>query len=178
MEEWEKIDERNLNELKNIINKYNWESILTKENISNLWVITQHADKEPVFQEKILKKISEFGEKKSEKLNDEEKIKLKEFLAMLEDRILTNKYHFQKYGSQWEKKTDERYLPVPVLKDIDWLNNKIDLFDIKTFYDIDFFDMSDSKDIEILNQRRKGNFPKDIEKIEDYAKKNNKWKIM
>ena len=94
-------------------------------------------------------------------------------ISKLEDRILTNKYHYQKYGTQWTRDKRNTYSLVPILKNIDLLYEKIDLSNIKTFENNNFLNMNKKEDREILNIRR---FERLMEKIENYTKSNKVWR--
>ena len=183
-EEWKEIDKRNQEELKGIIENNGWEYLFkNNQNFKNAWTIIQHADNNPSFQKDFLDQYNKFINNNQENiLDNQEKILIRQGIAMLKDRYLTNTEGFQIYGSQWTK-SDDKYNLVPVLKDISGdFNDIISSLDIN-FSDIKtenpgmvFLDLNDIQDREILNRRRSGNFIPDIAKIEAYAYKQKVWR--
>ena len=167
----EDIDKRNIDELKNIINKVGWEKIFNNlERLNRTWLLIQHADFDINFQEFFLEKLKNNQKDLIEKFSDKKDI-IKNHIVMLDDRILTNKYGYQKYGSQWRKNQEDIYELVPILKenikDIDWKQIRNNSNIIETY---DLFKLSDIQD---LNKKRA---EMGMKSIQEYARSNKEWK--
>jgi len=87
-----KISISNANFLKKIIEEHGFtgKSKIGEEGATAAWLIVQHADNDPDFQEQYLK------------LAKETKDLDNKFIAYLEDRVLVNKGKKQIYGTQFE----------------------------------------------------------------------------
>jgi len=86
-------DFKNLNEAKEIIEKYGWPKIteIGKDGQNNFWLIVQHADQDILFQKLALSKM--------EKLMETKEIDLENY-AFLYDRVQCNLNYKQLYGTQ------------------------------------------------------------------------------
>ena len=86
-------DFKNLNEAKEIIEKYGWPKIseIGKDGQNNFWLIIQHADQDILFQKLALSKM--------EKLIGTKEIDLENY-AFLYDRVQCNLNYKQLYGTQ------------------------------------------------------------------------------
>jgi hypothetical protein len=86
-------DFKNLNEAKEIIEKYGWPKIteIGKDGQNNFWLIVQHADQDILFQKLALSKM--------EKLIGTKEIDLENY-AFLYDRVQCNLNYKQLYGTQ------------------------------------------------------------------------------
>ncbi|MDW8850831.1 DUF6624 domain-containing protein [Flavobacterium sp. MMLR14_040] len=86
-------DFKNLNEAKEIIEKYGWPKIteIGKDGQNNFWLIVQHADQDILFQKLTLSKM--------EKLMETKEIDLENY-AFLYDRVQCNLNYKQLYGTQ------------------------------------------------------------------------------
>lgn len=92
-EDWdENLDKRNTARLKEIIGKIGWPTIskVGERGSTDAWMISQHADLEPEFQERCLELMKEAGQD----------VLLKD-LAYLEDRVRMNTGKPQLYGTQF-----------------------------------------------------------------------------
>jgi tetratricopeptide (TPR) repeat protein len=89
----EQIDKDNQRFLDSIIGIYGWpdNSLVGKDGAIAAWLIAQHADTDPEFQEKCLKLMKRaFSKNEIDKQN----------YAYLVDRVMLKKYGFQLFGSQ------------------------------------------------------------------------------
>jgi len=104
--EWDdKIDVRNTNRMKKIIEMVGWPTIsrFGAQTSNDAWLLVQHADHDVEFQKHCLELMKQ--------LPEEETIKI--YLAYLEDRVAVNEKRPQIYGTQfWEH--DGVYEPRPI----------------------------------------------------------------
>lgn len=104
----QKIDVKNTEKLKKIIQKHGWPtiSLVGKEGANAAWLITQHADHNIEFQKSclaLLKKAVKQGEASPSDL------------AYLQDRVLVNTGKKQVYGTQFQQK-DDKLVPYPIVE--------------------------------------------------------------
>ena len=100
------IDARNTDRLDRIIADIGWPSIskVGPEASTNAWLIAQHADEDPSFQERCLELM------KAEHAGEVEK----QNIAYLEDRVMEKKEGVQIYGTQFEIDGSGNYGPKPI----------------------------------------------------------------
>lgn len=106
-----RIDNKNLDQLKVIVNETGWPVISTygEDADRTAFLVAQHADRDIAFQGQILSLLTELVIKKE--TNPEN-------YALLYDRVLTNQGKSQWFGSQGECKGSE-WIPVPIEASID-----------------------------------------------------------
>lgn len=87
------VDKENTEKLKKIVEKVGWPRIdvFGKEAVNNAWLIIQHADLDPKFQQKCLDLMKGLDESDVDKAD----------IAYLEDRIRMNTNNKQLYGTQF-----------------------------------------------------------------------------
>lgn len=116
----QKLDQQNTKRLKEIVQVHGWltKTKVGKEASNAAWILVQHSDHDPKFQEYCLNLM-----KKSPKGEVNPKN-----IAYLEDRISVAKKGMQKYGTQFEDKGDYLVLrPVENLDDLDNLRKEMGL---------------------------------------------------
>jgi len=104
--EWDyAVDEKNTARLKEIIEERGWPTITSvgKKAASAAWLLAQHADKDPAFQEKCLSLMKELPEDEVILWN----------IALFEDRVRMNTGRPQLYGTQF-RMSEGNFGPVPI----------------------------------------------------------------
>lgn len=104
--EWDtSVDELNTARLKEIIEEQGWPtiSLVGKKAASAAWLLAQHADKDPAFQEKCLELMKRLPEDEVVLWN----------IALFEDRVRTNTGRPQLYGTQF-KMSEGQFGPLPI----------------------------------------------------------------
>jgi vesicle coat complex subunit len=99
------VDEANTARLREIIEKQGWptKTLVGTEAASAAWLIAQHADKEPAFQEKCLELMKQLPENEVTLWS----------IAFLEDRIRVNTNRPQLYGTQFGARNGS-FGPLPI----------------------------------------------------------------
>ncbi|KKW48271.1 MAG: hypothetical protein UY99_C0007G0024 [Parcubacteria group bacterium GW2011_GWA1_59_11] len=120
----DKIDRANTSELKKIIRKHGWPTIpmVGKKASFNAWLLAQHADREPKFQERVLKFLIKVDEKYPGAIN-------RAHIAFLTDRLLVAKRKPQEFGTQFyfDKSKKLRLNPLQSKRKINELRKRYDL---------------------------------------------------
>ncbi len=100
------IDKENTEWMKKIVDEIGWPSkSLVGESASYMaWLLVQHADHDPVFQEQCLERMKKFSDKEVETEN----------IAYLEDRVRRAKGLPQLYGTQFMPDEQGNYIPQPI----------------------------------------------------------------
>lgn len=90
-----KVDEDNLKSLKRIVDADGFPeaSEVGRDGVAAAWLLVQHADRDPEFQERMLEDIRKLGEQDGIDLQK---------IALLTDRVLLARGKPQVYGSQFE----------------------------------------------------------------------------
>jgi len=99
------LDKQNTERLKQIVSEVGWPTIskVGKEAAQGAWLIVQHADHDPAFQEECLRLMREGGED----VNPPD-------VAYLEDRVRVNTGRKQLYGTQWYVNDAGESVPRPI----------------------------------------------------------------
>lgn len=103
----ETIDKRNTTRMKEIIAEIGWPTIpkVGDEGSTQAWLLVQHADLEPAFQEACLDLMKKYESEDIDIVN----------IAYLEDRLLSAAGKPQIYGTQFVRKGKEgMYEPYPI----------------------------------------------------------------
>lgn len=103
-----KIDQKNTNDLKKILNKHGWPDIklVGKKASLGAFLLAQHADRDLNFQKLCLKLIAE-------KLKERQVVP--SCFAYLADRVLVNSKQKQIYGTQFYfDKKNNKFAPQPI----------------------------------------------------------------
>jgi len=120
-EKYRDVDRKNTKQIKEIIKQIGWPTIskVGKKASSNAWLLVQHADHDPYFQEKCLKLMKKLPQKEIDTRN----------IAYLEDRVRVNTNRLQIYGTQFYINKKGIFGPKPVknIKKIDELRKKMNL---------------------------------------------------
>ena len=100
------IDRKNTERLKELLKENNWPmiSVYEKDVCLAAWLLVQHADHDTAFQKEILGKLQALPKGEVELQN----------IAYLEDRVLVNSGHLQKYGSQLGPGPNGVAIPRPI----------------------------------------------------------------
>jgi hypothetical protein len=104
--EWDStVDEVNTARLKEIIEQRGWPtiSLVGKKGASAAWLLAQHADKDPAFQEKCLELMKQLPESEVVQWN----------IALFEDRVRMNTGRPQLYGTQF-RMSEGNFGPGPI----------------------------------------------------------------
>ena len=110
------VDQESIELLKAMISKYGWPSYdMIGENAAKAaWLLAQHADADPEFQEQVLSLMKPLVEQSQADGR---------LFAMLTDRVLTNKNQPQIYGSQFAVDDEGVSRPLPV-RDFDHIDTR------------------------------------------------------
>lgn len=122
--EWDDtVDEANTARLKEIVNKNGWPTITMVGTEASLaaWLLVQHTDMEPDFQQKCLGLMKQLPENEVELWN----------IAFLEDRVRTNTDRLQLYGTQF-KVSEGNFGPLPI-EDEGHIDERRALMGLETF---------------------------------------------
>ncbi len=114
--EWDiAVDQKNTERLKSIIDEIGWPTIskVGNEAVSAAWLLVQHADLEPEFQERCLTLMKQTPEGEVNKKD----------LAYLEDRVRVKQGKSTLYGTQFYKNEAGQFGPRPI-EDIKNLNER------------------------------------------------------
>lgn len=132
------IDKRNTARLKEIIAKHGWPTVSTfgSKAANNAWLLVQHADAEPSFQEECLQILKDLPEGEASKGH----------IAYLEDRVRVNTGRPTLYGTQFYE-VEGRLVPRPI-ESPDQLEERREAAGLETFEEY-------KAHMEKLNQDRK-----------------------
>ena len=122
--EWDAtVDETNTARLKEIIEQQGWPTIsmVGSKGASAAWLLAQHADKDPAFQEKCLALMKELPEDEVILWN----------IALFEDRVRMNTGRPQLYGTQF-KMSEGNFGPGPI-EDEEHLEERRAAMGLETF---------------------------------------------
>ena len=99
MEKWQKADAANQEFAKGVFAKYGYPgySIVGQKSSHNFWLIVQHCDSDPAFQEKVLEAMKKEVDNRNAKAQD---------YAYLIDRVKVNTGQLQIYGTQMQLNKD------------------------------------------------------------------------
>ncbi len=119
--EWDdEIDRRNTESMKRIVEQIGWPTVskVGKETSTSAWLLVQHADHDPEFQQQCLTLMQQ---------EPEGEVSLRD-IAYLEDRVRVNTNRGQMYGTQFHETRDDsgkvvRYEPQPI-EDPEHLNER------------------------------------------------------
>jgi hypothetical protein len=100
------VDAKNQAALKSIISKYGWPtvSLAGKDGAHAAWLLAQHADQDPKFQERVLELMRATGDDVEQR-----------DIAYLTDRVMVKKQGKQFYGSQFFKDQKGNLVPRPIV---------------------------------------------------------------
>lgn len=122
-----KCDFENLKEIKKIINKYGWPTfnLIGKRSSNLFWLLVQHADLDPKFQQRCLRLLEQAVKDNQAHLKN---------LAYLTDRVLVGKGKKQKFGTQFCIKNGE-YISKPIFdrKNVDKRRKEFRLNTLKEY---------------------------------------------
>jgi hypothetical protein len=102
----EGLDEKHAEKMKEIIREIGWPtaSKVGSQGAEDAWLLAQHADHDPAFQEECLALMREVPEGEIERSH----------LALLEDRVRVNRGQPQIYGTQFYDDAEGNYCPRPI----------------------------------------------------------------
>ena len=97
------VDARNLPRIKRIVDEHGFpsEAMVGRGGFNAAWLLVQHADADPAFQQRVLESLTS------------NRLIAGEQLAMLTDRVLRAQGKPQRYGSQFTREGD-RWVPQPI----------------------------------------------------------------
>lgn len=106
VKEVEEVDAKSRARMKEIIEKHGWpgKSLVGEDGAAAAWLLVQHADREPDFQERCLVLLAEAVKKGEARGVD---------LAYLTDRVLVAQKKPQRYGTQ-ARREGGKYVPQPL----------------------------------------------------------------
>ncbi|MFZ5496137.1 MAG: DUF6624 domain-containing protein [Verrucomicrobiota bacterium] len=124
-EEWANVDGRHLKRMKEIIEKYGWpgRSLVGESGAANAWLLIQHCDSDPQFQElcvALLEKAVAAGEAKAV------------HHAYLLDRVRMHQRKPQVYGTQFE---DDAPYPIEDIEHVDERRRAVGLGPLQEYID-------------------------------------------
>lgn len=128
-EEINETDRRNTNRLKEIIGKHGWIAVskFGKQPSNHAWILVQHADLDPDFQEYCLGLMNSAADGEVPKRN----------IAYLTDRLMVQKTGTQKFGTQFIDMGEYTVLrPVENMEKLNELRAEADLEPIDEYLNI------------------------------------------
>jgi hypothetical protein len=121
------VDRHNTARLKEIIDQYGWPgfNLVAKDGAFAAWLIAQHADDDPEFQQSALSLLEEtVGRGDADK----------SYVAFLTDRVRVNNGEQQLFGTQFGRQVDGTYGPHPI-HDLDSIEERRKEFGLEPFAD-------------------------------------------
>lgn len=102
----DEVDQKNTERMKAIVAEFGWptRSKVGDDGLENAWLLVQHADHDPDFQELCLRLISA---EPAEEID-------RNRVAYLTDRIRVNRKQSQVYGTQFTQPDDYTHVPRPI----------------------------------------------------------------